>query len=629
MQKTYFRIVWENYPSTKSPLNEYNLNKIDAAADAMDNRIISLDASKFDKSEAQLLVKYIEYDEDTGIFKITHYNGASYEIDTLLEKLAINFDYDYQTQRLIIELSDGTVKYVDLSALITQYEFLDSDTVAFSVDNDGKVTAIVKEGSIQEKHLRPDYLADIILEQEKAKSSAISAAESAIKSKSYAIGGTGTREGEDKDNAKEYARQAKESAEKATEIAGGQFIPISEKGAIDGVATLDSNGKVPAEQLPEDIFADITPEDIGAVKKTGDIMTGSLSIESGAPTLQVYNNEMGVAQSFRIESDGTRGIWDGTGKWVVETVTAGTSGVSSFHGNADSATKLGTSTVGSSTKPIYLNSGTPTESSSTVGNANTPVYLNAGKITSTGKSFANYLPLKGGTMSGALNLGNGVWNKVGDDAYLGDMNRAGCVCIKSQSASSNTGICFLNNAENTSSSLSFVNGNQLFADQHFGVGNTIWCDTYASRTSSGTSINLGGDAVIKCAQSIKLQNYQTMVRDYNDTAWAPIYASGFGQNSSRRVKENIEEMSGEEARKILLLAPVTYDYKNKKNGTECRGLIAEDVAPIIPSCVIGDVNCADDDKKAIETIGIDYSKLVPYLIKMVQIQQEEIEKLKQ
>lgn len=164
--------MWENYPSEKSPVNAQNLNKIDVAMDEMDNRIISLDSTKFDKSEAQLLVRYIEYDENTGIFKITHYNGASYTIDTLLEKLAINFDYDYQTQRLIIELSDGTVKYVDLSALLNQYEFLDSETVYFTIDNTGKVTADVKEGSIQEKHLDPNYLADIKVEVAKAASSA-------------------------------------------------------------------------------------------------------------------------------------------------------------------------------------------------------------------------------------------------------------------------------------------------------------------------------------------------------------------------------------------------------------------------------------------------------------------------
>lgn len=203
MQKIYYRIVWENYPSNKTPVNEQNLNKIDAAVDGMDNRIISLDTTKFDKTEAQQLIKYIEYDENTGIFKITHYNGASYTIDTLLEKLAINFDYDYQTQRLIITLSDGTIKYVDLSALITQYEFLDSDTCAFELKPDGKVTVKVKEGSIEEKHLRPNYLADIKVEAAKAQQSATQAAASASTASVSAY------------NAKESEKAAKESQTEA------------------------------------------------------------------------------------------------------------------------------------------------------------------------------------------------------------------------------------------------------------------------------------------------------------------------------------------------------------------------------------------------------------------------------
>ena len=214
MNKCYYRIIWKNYPDDGTPINEQNLNKIDVAADEMDNRIISLDSTKFDKSEAQLLVKYIEYDEDTGIFKITHYNGTSYTIDTLLEKLAINFDYDYQNQRLIITLSDGEVKYVDLSALITQYEFLNSDTVHFTISADGKVKAEVKEGSIQEKHLRPDYLADIRVESAKAAASAVEAGKSEA---SAAASQAESKKSEDaaKESEKSAAASAGESADSA------------------------------------------------------------------------------------------------------------------------------------------------------------------------------------------------------------------------------------------------------------------------------------------------------------------------------------------------------------------------------------------------------------------------------
>ncbi len=52
-----------------------------------------------------------------------------------------------------------------------------------------------------------------------------------------------------------------------------------------------------------------------------------------------------------------------------------------FACNAATATKVGTATVGSGTKPIYLNAGAPTAFTATVGSASKPVYLNAGALT--------------------------------------------------------------------------------------------------------------------------------------------------------------------------------------------------------------------------------------------------------
>lgn len=41
-----------------------------------------------------------------------------------------------------------------------------------------------------------------------------------------------------------------------------------------------------------------------------------------------------------------------------------------------------------------------------------------------------YLPLSGGTMSGALNFANGIWNHVGDDVQIGDHNTSGSFYIQ-------------------------------------------------------------------------------------------------------------------------------------------------------------------------------------------------------
>lgn len=175
MQKIYSRTYWENFPSENTAIDAMRLNNMEAGIDNLDDRVVAMDAAKVDLVKANNLVEEITYEEATGILTITKMNGSKDVIDTKLEKLAVNFSYDPQSQQLIITLDDGTTQNVDLSALITQYEFIDSNTIAFEISSDGKVSAIVKEGSIQEKHLRPDYLADIKVESAKAVASAKSA----------------------------------------------------------------------------------------------------------------------------------------------------------------------------------------------------------------------------------------------------------------------------------------------------------------------------------------------------------------------------------------------------------------------------------------------------------------------
>lgn len=181
MQKIYSRTYWENFPSENTAIDAMRLNNMEAGIDNLDDRVVAMDASKVDLAKANELVKEILWDESKGTLTIVKMNGSQAVIDTKLEKLAVNFKYDPQTQQLIITLDDGTTQNVDLSALITQYEFIDSNTIAFEISSDGKVSAIVKEGSIQEKHLRPDYLADIKVESAKAVASAKSAGESETK----------------------------------------------------------------------------------------------------------------------------------------------------------------------------------------------------------------------------------------------------------------------------------------------------------------------------------------------------------------------------------------------------------------------------------------------------------------
>ena len=265
--KVYTRINWLNKSeSLTTPLGKTNLNKMDKAIDTIDNEVVSisataesLDTTKADKDQLNNMITDISVNDKNGVISITKYNGTVLNIDTAMEKIAVNFEYNAQTQQLILTLENGEKQYIDMSALITQYEFKGTDTIAFSIDISGKVSASIKSGSITKAMLSSEVMSAITLSENNAAASAQAAAQSATNaeldaklSQSYSVGKSGIRDGEDTDNAKYYSEQAKNYADKAQEIAGGNFIPKSEKGIAGGVAVLNANLAVEKAVADED-----------------------------------------------------------------------------------------------------------------------------------------------------------------------------------------------------------------------------------------------------------------------------------------------------------------------------------------------------------------------------------------
>ena len=160
-QKIYSREHWENFPSEKTAINRNRLNNIESGIDAIDDRVCALDTTKVDLTKANELVKEILLDESNGTLTVVKMNGSRAVIDTKLEKLAVNFSFDEANQRLVIILDDGSKQYVDLSAFVTPLEFKDGDIIYFSVVDGNLVSAGIKDGTISEEKLRPNFLADI------------------------------------------------------------------------------------------------------------------------------------------------------------------------------------------------------------------------------------------------------------------------------------------------------------------------------------------------------------------------------------------------------------------------------------------------------------------------------------
>lgn len=211
MNKVYERINWENYPSLVTPINEKNLNKLDFATDALDNRIINLDTAKVDKSSIQTNVADWTMDSDTGIITITKVNGEKIIFDLNIEKIPIEFKLTPEGI-LIMITDDGTQFKADIGSMIPILTFNSSSEIQVTVTGTGinKVYSFsIIKNSITEDKLEANYLADIKTEVAKAQSSSKTATDAATTATNMA------------NNAKSYSENAaasKMSAETAASI---------------------------------------------------------------------------------------------------------------------------------------------------------------------------------------------------------------------------------------------------------------------------------------------------------------------------------------------------------------------------------------------------------------------------
>lgn len=212
-------INWKNLPATDTPLNQTNLNRMSSALGTIDERVVGFDTSKANKADMLTDVVNVSYNTTTGIWTFTRRNGSTFTYDQNIEKIPASFSMSPEGV-ITMTTADGTSYTADISTLIKVISFIDSSIIDFTETTDPQtgnktVTATIKDGSITDAKLQPNYLADITIQAQNAAGSASNAATDAgyahadaLLAQSYAVGGTGTRSGEDTDNAKYYKEQA-------------------------------------------------------------------------------------------------------------------------------------------------------------------------------------------------------------------------------------------------------------------------------------------------------------------------------------------------------------------------------------------------------------------------------------
>lgn len=287
-------VSWENLSSTATPLSASNLNQMDNAILRIDSEAFTAINTKANQATVNGCINSITFDSDTGVFTIGFVNGTSTTINTALEKVVTNFTYNSSTQSLVLTLADGSTQEISLEEFITEYEFEDSDTIGFSVE-DGVVTAEIVDGSIGPDQMDPDYLADCEEQVDTAK-------DYARQSQSYALGnavddeGDPYRSGQSTDNAKYYCQQAQRAA--------------SEAGAAPFIGATSTTGGVKG-LVPAPLIADrekFLKGDGGWAEVNLDPFTGATSSTAGAKGM-VPQPSAGDEGKF-LKGDGS---WDEAG----------------------------------------------------------------------------------------------------------------------------------------------------------------------------------------------------------------------------------------------------------------------------------------------------------------------------
>ena len=210
MNKVYSRISWKNYPNTSTAINETNLNRMDKAIDDLDNRVIEQDSTKANQTTVNNMVKNWTMDETTGVITVEKQDGSTIMFDLNIEKIPVDFELS-PNGILTMTTSDGTQFTANIGSMIPVLTFNESDQIAVSVSGTGinkTYSFSIKDNSITENKLQPNFLADIKVQSASASLSASNAETSATQAQSYAVGGTGTRDNENTDNAKYYKEQA-------------------------------------------------------------------------------------------------------------------------------------------------------------------------------------------------------------------------------------------------------------------------------------------------------------------------------------------------------------------------------------------------------------------------------------
>jgi len=190
---------------------------------------------------------------------------------------------------------------------------------------------------------------------------------------------------------------------------------------------------------------------------------------------------------------------------------------------------------------------------------------------------------------------------------------------------------------NGTSSTDRSNAMTVLKNGNVGIGTTNPSSPLhvVSEIKIGTAETLedGGNFELAVMANLRPQSNNQYDLGTSAFRWQDVFSiNGTFQSSDERLKRNIQNVSLGLS-DVLRLRPVTYQWRSGKDQETKLGLIAQEVLDIVPQAVKTHDFVQDEEqnvsehKEELETYSINYSTLVPVLIKAIQEQQAIIEQL--
>ena len=390
-----------------------------------------------------------------------------------------------------------------------------------------------------------------------------------------------------------------------------------------------------------------TGDNNGQVKIAGTNVSvkglGSAAYTDSSAYATSDHTHSGYASSDHTHSTGTSSaagftkLYTGTGTNTDGTMTQSAI-KTALNGKASSSHShsTGTSSAAGFTK-LYTGTGTNTDGTMTQSAIKTALdgkasssHTHSGYASSDHNHNSTYLALAGGTMTGTIimpaNDNIGIEPKTSNYGYVGSSSKKFYKMYANTFYGNLTGTASTASRLANTSAVGSSTNPVYFSNSGVPVACTMSDYVKSSFDNSEPSFKRVRTLDLKILDPDFTSEYD--VADiYNDlgTLWVDgtvvqfakdIYAPSYQNNSSLKYKDNVLDMPDEVAKELLSLRPVVFDYKNGIK--DCKGLIAEEAYKVDRY----QVGLKDN-----EPDSIDYTRYIAQLIKMIQIQNDRIDKL--